>query len=229
MEIQQETKTVLVAAEGKLLRRKSDGHIFGQTVHLGYDYYEAGVALSQPRLLTPDDLEEIDIPEGYEERPVIDHVKRLQRTTELMAKNVQEINSLGLTAEQSLAVKNWFPVWGVDIKEGDNVAKGLRFQFTPEGEEEARLYEVLQDHTVLSHYYPSVNTASLYMEVVEETDETGAETGTLENPIAYDGNMILYAGKYYTQGGVLYLCNRDSGNAVYHNLSELVGLYVETV
>ena len=36
-------------------------------------------------------------------------------------------------------------------------------------------------------------------------------------------------GKYYTQGGVLYLCNRDTGDPVYHALSELVGLYVVVV
>lgn len=30
-------------------------------------------------------------------------------------------------------------------------------------------------------------------------------------------------------GGVTYLCNRDTGIAVYNALSELVGLYVEEV
>ena len=39
--------------------------------------------------------------------------------------------------------------------------------------------------------------------------------------------MALVNGLYYTPGGVLYLCNRDTVNPVYHALSELVGLYVE--
>lgn len=41
--------------------------------------------------------------------------------------------------------------------------------------------------------------------------------------------MEIFNGKYYTQDGVLYLCTRDSGQALTHNLSELVGLYVEVV
>lgn len=41
--------------------------------------------------------------------------------------------------------------------------------------------------------------------------------------------MALENGKYYTQDGVTYLCNRDTGSPVYHPLSELVGLYVEAV
>ena len=58
-------------------------------------------------------------------------------------------------------------------------------------------------------------------------NENGEEMGTIENPIAYDGNMILENGKYYIQDGVTYKCNRDTGIAVYHALKDLVGLYVE--
>ena len=35
--------------------------------------------------------------------------------------------------------------------------------------------------------------------------------------------------KINTQDGVTYLCNRNTGNPVYHPLSALVGLYVEAV
>ena len=56
-------------------------------------------------------------------------------------------------------------------------------------------------------------------------DET--HDGTKYDPIPYDGNMALEAGKHYTQGGVIYLCNRSTGQTVYNALSELVGLYVE--
>lgn len=41
--------------------------------------------------------------------------------------------------------------------------------------------------------------------------------------------MSLYNGKYYSQDGVTYLCNRDTGNPVYNKLSELVGIYVEVI
>ena len=35
--------------------------------------------------------------------------------------------------------------------------------------------------------------------------------------------------KSNTQSGMTYLCNRDTGNPVYHALVELVGLYVTEV
>ena len=43
----------------------------------------------------------------------------------------------------------------------------------------------------------------------------------------YDGNMELFAGLYYVQNGVTYLCNRNTGQPVYNALADLVGLYVE--
>lgn len=225
MKIEQITRTVIKADEGKLLVRKSDGWVAGEQVSLGYNYYEAGVALSSPRLETPDDYEEIDKPEDYEVKPIINHVKRLKRAKELITQNTKEMNTLELSAVEALEVADWFPTWGVDegFREGDTVTVGTRFQYL------GKLYEVLQDHTILSHYYPSTDTASLYKEVVLETDQDGVELGTLENPIPYSGNMVLELGKYYTQNDTVYLCNRDSYNPVYHDLSDLVGLYVELV
>ena len=52
-------------------------------------------------------------------------------------------------------------------------------------------------------------------------------TESLDDPIPYSGNMTLTAGLYYMQDWVIYKCTRDTGNPVYHALSELVGLYVE--
>lgn len=66
--------------------------------------------------------------------------------------------------------------------------------------------------------------------IVSTTEEICEQhEGTKYDAIPYNGNMALEAGKYYTQDGVLYLCNRDTGNPVYHPLSALVGLYVEVV
>ncbi|MGN0967192.1 MAG: hypothetical protein ACI4OP_06395 [Candidatus Coprovivens sp.] len=225
MKIEQITRTVIRADEGKILVRKSDGHVVGDVVHLGYDYYDAGFALSNPRLMKPDDYEEIDKPEDYESKPIINHVKRLKRAKELIAQNTKEMNTLELSTMEALEVVDWFPQWGVDegFREGDTVAKGTKFKY------EGKLWAVLQDHTILPHYYPSINTASLYVEVTPEYNENGEELGTLDNPIPYDGNMILENGKYYIQEGTIYKCNRDTGIAVYHALRDLVGLYVELV
>ena len=223
MIIEQETRTTIKADEGKILVRKSDGQIVGDTIHLGYDYYDAGVALSNPRLMKPEDYEEIDIPEDYEQTPIINHVRRLKRAQELIKQNTAEINSLNLSPKDSLEVVDWFPEWGIDegFKTGQTVQKGQRFKYN------GKLYEVLQEHSILENYYPSINTASLYVEVTPDYNEAGEEMGTIQNPIAYEGNMILENGKYYIQDGVTYKCNRDTGIAVYHALKDLVGLYVE--
>lgn len=223
MIIEQETRTTIKADEGKILVRKSDGQIVGDTIHLGYDYYDAGVALSNPRLMKPEDYEEIDIPEDYETKPLINNVQRLKRTQELIKQATQEMNTLNLNPVEALEVLDWFPEWGVDegFKVGDTITKGKKFKY------DGKLWAVLQDHTILEHYYPSINTASLYVEVTPDYNEAGEEMGTIQNPIAYDGNMILENGKYYIQDGVTYKCNRDTGIAVYHALKDLVGLYVE--
>lgn len=88
---------------------------------------------------------------------------------------------------------------------------------------DGKVWRAVQDHTVLSTYPPSINTASLYTEVNLVDD------GTIDNPIPYNNNMALLNGKYYIQDDVKYLCVRDTGVPVYNNLSELVGIYVEKV
>ena len=86
------------------------------------------------------------------------------------------------------------------------------------------LYRVRQDiSAVLADQYPSLDTAALYEAIEVEA------SGTADDPIAYVPPMEIYNGKYYTQGGVLYLCTRDSGTALSHDLSALVGLYVTIV
>lgn len=86
-----------------------------------------------------------------------------------------------------------------------------------------QLYRVRQDHTVQAIYTPGLETAALY-EVIDRE-----HAGTLVDPIPYIPPMEIFSGKYYKQNGVLYLCNRDSGQALTHNLEDLVGLYVEKV
>ena len=84
----------------------------------------------------------------------------------------------------------------------------------------SRLWKCRQEHTSQEDWAPEV-AASLWEEICE------AHTGTLEDPIPYNGNMELTEGLYYMQDGVIYLCSRSTGQAVYNPLSELVGLYVE--
>lgn len=221
MKLVQRTVTDIFAEDGKVLVRKSDGWIAGKSYPLGYNYYEAGVPLAEKKLETPDDYEEIDAPEGYEEPIIINQSKRMERMTQLLEEEKKEFANRGLSATDMIKHRRFAPQWGVDFKEGDTLKKGFKFTFSD------KLFAVLQDHTILAHYEPSINTAALYVEVTEDYNEQGEEMGTLENPIPYEGNMIIENGKYYSQDGVTYLCNRDSGNPVYHALKDLIGLYVE--
>jgi hypothetical protein len=63
----------------------------------------------------------------------------------------------------------------------------------------------------------------------EKEESTVAEEGSLENPIVYEVGMVVYNGKYYKQNDVVYLCTRDSGNALYHDISALIGTYFANV
>lgn len=210
MTTEQITTTIIKADEGKVLRRKSSGAIYGETVHLGYNYYDAGVGLSEAKLDTPDDFEEIDKPEDYNEFK-IDQVKRLTRIKDLVEDNKNNINTFGLTNEESLQVIDWFPVWeaNVELKTGEKISYN------------GKLYEILQDHTSQDGWEPSINTASLFKEVAINNT-----FGTKDNPIEYNNNMALESGKYYIQNNIKYLCTRDTGTAVYNDLAALIDIYV---
>lgn len=70
---------------------------------------------------------------------------------------------------------------------------------------------------------PGIETASLYEVIDKEHD------GTINDPIPHTPPMEIFNSKYCTQNSVLYRCTRDSGQALTHNLADLVGTYVEVV
>lgn len=127
------------------------------------------------------------------------------------------INTVEMTDEQAIERAAFFPKWEDLV--GTPLPRGFRLSRS------GILYEVMQEHTPSKEWVPGKGTESLYKRVVimEET------TGTKDNPIVYDGNMELLSGLYYSQNGITYLCNRDSGIPVYQSLADLVGLYVEVV
>lgn len=122
-----------------------------------------------------------------------------------------QINTLAVDDATALRMVAYYPEWTA----GTAYAAGDRLVYNGD------LYKVLQAHTAQDTWQPGAGTESLYTRIDEQHD------GTKYDPIPYSGNMALEAGLYYTQGGVTYLCNRDTGNPVYNALSELVGLYVE--
>ena len=113
---------------------------------------------------------------------------------------------------EALEVKGIYDEWeaGIDVKVHEKRTYGNR------------LYRCITAHTTQAGWTPDASP-SLW----EGIDETNA--GTMDNPIPYDGNMVLEEGKYYRQNGVIYFCFRGSVNPVYHALSDLVSIYVEEV
>ena len=55
-------ENIIIAEEGKIFRRISDGTIYGKEISLGYSYYINGVKLAEPHLDAPEDFEQIDDP-----------------------------------------------------------------------------------------------------------------------------------------------------------------------
>ena len=53
----------IIADEGKVFKRKSDGFTYGEEIYLGYTYYIGGKKLAEPHLDVIEDFEEIDAPQ----------------------------------------------------------------------------------------------------------------------------------------------------------------------
>jgi len=152
----------------------------------------------------PDDIGDL-LPDGLEQM--------------FQAVTLARMQVVDLPDERAMEVPALFPTWESYL--GKPVEAGLRLLYG------GRLWKVLQAHTVQAEWTPDVVPALFTQVVVQSPDEP--EIGTLDNPIPYDGNMELEEGKYYSQDGVTYLCTRSTGVPVYHDLSALVGLYVQVV
>ena len=146
-----------------------------------------------------------------------------ERTRPLTAEEVtrllikQQINTLSVDDNTALRMIEFYPEWNGLI--GQTVDKA-GFRFTCGG----KLYKTIPDnHTFQADWVPGTGTESLYTRIDETHD------GTQADPIPYDNNMELTEGLYYTQGGVVYLCTRGTGQPVYNPLAGLVDIYVEEV
>lgn len=158
---------------------------------------------------TADNFEEVDeIPEVEDNYIPIN--EQLLRATKLKMKTETNIPN-----PAALEMPDLFPNFTELISQEVKKGNILRYM--------GKLYRVRQDHTVLAIYTPGIETASLY-EVIDRE-----HAGTVEDPIPYTPPMEIFKGKHYTQDGQLYRCTRDSEQALTHDLSALVGLYVEIV
>lgn len=169
-------------------------------------------SFSDPTFIELLNSEEWTYPEG--EQPVINRqFSRLLALDELDKEATEEINTYDLSPSEALQVKDRYPEWETGI----NVKTGERYRV------EDVLWECIQAHTTQDNWKPSMATASLWKTVDED------HKGTIDDPIVYIPPMEIFKDKYYIQNGVIYKCTRDSGQPLTHDLSALVGLYVEKV
>lgn len=127
-----------------------------------------------------------------------------------------QVNAVNIPDQTSLRMMNYYPTFEESI--GQKVKIGFKFTYKDE------MYKTIQSDLIIqAHYPPGHGTESLYSRIDIE------HTGAIYDPIPYDGNMELFEGMYYTQADVLYLCIRNSGQALYHALKDLVGNYVKVV
>ena len=139
-------------------------------------------------------------------------VASIKRLDAIIGKVANRINDVPMTIEENLELAAYFPKWvaGKEMPVGYKVSYG------------GSLFEVLQEHTSQSDWAPNV-AMSLFKVVQVEA------TGSIDDPIVWESGMVLEDGKYYMDGGLKYLCIRESGIAMYYSLADLVGNYVEGV
>lgn len=148
-------------------------------------------------------------PEPYTPEPTVDEQLRELLLDQYNAKtDISDEDAL----KRPLLVYPWSDYAGKAL------AKGQVVQY------DGKLWRVRQDiAAVLETQPPSLDTAALYGVIEVEA------SGTEDDPIAYTPPMEIFAGKYYVQNDVKYRCTRDSGQELTHDLSALVGIYVEIV
>lgn len=133
-----------------------------------------------------------------------------QEVTDLLIR--QSVNTLEVDDNTALRMMDYYPAWteGIDYTEGYKVVCG------------GRLWRCGQSHTSQAGWEPAM-AASLW-EAINET-----HSGTMDDPVPYEGNMALTEGLHYVQDYVVYRCTRDTGAPIYHALADLLGVYVEEV
>ena len=169
-------------------------------------------SFSDPEFINLLSSDEWTYPEG-EEAVINRYFSRILALNILDEGVAKNINTYQLTPSEALQVKDNYPEWvsGITVKVGERYLS------------DDILWECIKEHTTQDNWKPSMATASLWKTVDEE------HAGTIDDPISYIPPMEIFKDKYYIQNGVIYKCTRDSEQPLTHDLSALVGLYVETV
>lgn len=106
----------------------------------------------------------------------------------------QHLAETDIPSAVALRVPATFFTFSELCKRGKQVEKGIIFRH------QGKLWRVVQPHTPMDIYPPSLNTSAIYTRVEPE------HAGTIDDPIPYEQGMSFEKGKYYEQYGVVYLC-----------------------
>lgn len=111
---------------------------------------------------------------------------------------VARANAQALTDAQALEAKVLYATFDELVSQGYTAEKaGFKFR---NGDD---LWKTAQDNvTFQAQYRPGEGTESLYTHIDE------AHAGTMEDPIPAKANMEYEYGKYYSEDGTIYLCQR---------------------
>ena len=111
---------------------------------------------------------------------------------------VAKANAQGLTDAQALEAKALYNTFDELVKAEYKAEKqGFKFR---DGDD---LWKTAQDNvTFRAQYRPGQGTESLYTHIDE------AHAGTQEDPIPAKANMEYEYGKYYSEGDMIYICER---------------------
>lgn len=180
--------------------------------------YKIVIITKEMQIINPS--EELILADGWEvyEPPVVEPAPYIPTENDLIQDLIKKDFNRRTTTTNEDALHYMMLVYPYESYIGKELKTGQLVTYLE------KIYRVRQDiPIVLENQYPSINTASLY-EVIDKEHE-----GTLEDPIPYAPPMEIFAGKYYSQNDALYLCTRDSGTALSHDLIYLIGTYVETI
>ncbi len=128
---------------GHKIKRVSDGITYGDAIDVSenVEYEEVD--------------EYIDTEGSYSYEEILEIVEKSKDIT-------RKINQLNLSNNEALSVKDLYPKW--EDKIGSIIEAGFITLY------DGNLWRARQTHTALENYPPSINTASLYEVIVEESE-----------------------------------------------------------
>lgn len=187
-----------------------------------FNAYQQGLSIApdvinnyKEYLLFVDEIKHMVKKDLGEDIPIIKEAGITPRLVDVFNAITMAINTFQISDNDALKIKSIYPLWDDFI--GQTVKKDIKLQY------DGKLWKVLQEHLVQEQFKPGNGTESLYTEISEE------HIGSLEDPIPYNGNMILELNKYYIQENKIYKCIRNTEIPIYNPLADVIGIYVELV